>query len=59
MTPSEMRCDVCGEGIYQRRTLPRKDVGDLIGLEGVTVVGASALVCDACGEVMLDVSDAA
>lgn len=49
-----MRCDVCGKGTYRAQVLPRHDVGELLGLEGVTIVGARALVCDACGEVMLE-----
>ena len=47
-------CDVCGEGTYVKRSIARHDAGELVGLEGVTLLGARGQVCDACGAVMLD-----
>jgi len=49
-----IECDICGEGHYQRRVLDRYDAGPLVGVEGVTLVGAPALVCSACNAVMLE-----
>jgi putative zinc finger/helix-turn-helix YgiT family protein len=49
-----IECDICGEGHYQRRVLDRYDASPLVGVEGVTLVGAPALVCSSCNAVMLE-----
>jgi putative zinc finger/helix-turn-helix YgiT family protein len=49
-----MKCDICNKGKFVRRELGRYDLGKVLGLEGVTLLGAKGLVCDKCGEVMLD-----
>ena len=49
-----MNCDICNKGKFVRRELGRYDLGPVLGLEGVTLLGAKGLVCDHCGEVMLD-----
>ena len=49
-----MNCDICNKGQFVRRELGRYDLGPVLGLEGVTLLGAKGLVCDHCGEVMLD-----
>jgi len=50
----EIDCDVCGDGHYRQRVLDRYDAGPLLGLEGVTLVHAPALVCTSCAAVMVE-----
>jgi putative zinc finger/helix-turn-helix YgiT family protein len=50
----QIDCDVCGEGHYRPRVLDRYDAGPLLGLEGVTLVRAPALVCTSCGAIMVE-----
>jgi len=50
---TEIRCSVCGKGMLRRKRLDQ-DVGDVLGLEGVVLKDAPALVCSKCGEVTLD-----
>ena len=49
-----IECDICGEGSYEHRILDRYDAGPLIGVDGVTLVGAPAWVCRSCKAVMLE-----
>jgi len=49
-----MNCGACSQGYFIRRDLGRHDIGKLIGLKGVVLLGAKSLVCNNCGEVMLD-----
>lgn len=49
-----MKCDICNKGKFVRRDLGRYDLGKVLGLEAVTLLGAKGLVCDKCGEVILD-----
>lgn len=49
-----IRCDVCGKGHLKRVTVPRHDVSAVVGLEGVTLINAPALVCSSCGAVTLE-----
>jgi putative zinc finger/helix-turn-helix YgiT family protein len=49
-----IECDICGEGSYEHRILDRYDASPLIGVDGVTLVGAPAWVCRSCNAVMLE-----
>ena len=49
-----IECDICGEGSYEHRVLDRYDASPLIGVDGVTLVGAPAWVCRKCNAVMLE-----
>jgi putative zinc finger/helix-turn-helix YgiT family protein len=49
-----IKCDVCGKGKFRRKKVARHDVSSLVGLEGVALIGAPALVCSSCGAVMLE-----
>lgn len=51
--PREIQCSACGEGMLRRKQVTQ-DVGDLLGIPGVVVKGAPALVCSKCGEITLD-----
>src|SRR5262245_7560049 len=56
-----IRCSACNDGTMVSGYIDNHDIGPLLGLEGVIVTRAPALVCDHCGHVMLegDVVDAA
>ena len=46
-------CSVCGKGTLRRRRVDH-EVGELLGLPGVTLRDAPAWVCSKCGEVSVD-----
>lgn len=56
-----IRCSACNDGTMVSGHVDNHDIGPLLGIDGVIVARAPALVCDHCGHVMLegDVVDAA
>jgi DNA-binding XRE family transcriptional regulator len=48
-----MNCPECKKGqLIEAKSLPERDVGRLLGLPSVLVVGAPGLSCEACGAVL-------
>jgi len=48
-----MKCPKCKHGeLIEKRSIPKRDVGALLGLPAVLLIDAPGLQCDKCGEII-------